>query len=229
QTNGIGFAMPITEEVQNRIRDIRAGREIVYGYFGVVVNTPSLRQRIDSGLLDQAGVVVDSVEVGSPADSVLQPGDMVVQINDRIVRDADDFIRITGSAPVDRATTVKVLRDKSAHVLTLTPRRRALPGDGVWAQRQRIRWRGAVFGPAPANWNAAAPEDSAGLIVYALDASSPLVREGLAVGSVVKSIAGKPVTDVISLQRVLNDTPEEMCKVRFTSPEPVHTGLSTTD
>jgi serine protease Do len=37
QTNGIGFAIPVTDAFINHIEQLKAGREIVYGFLGVTV------------------------------------------------------------------------------------------------------------------------------------------------------------------------------------------------
>ena len=50
-----------------------------------------------------AGVVVQSVAPGSPADGILQPGDTIEQVNDTPVASADDFVRaVSDLAPGER-------------------------------------------------------------------------------------------------------------------------------
>src|SRR5205823_7464253 len=50
QTNGIGFAIPITPRVLEEIQALKEGREIVYGYLGVSVSTPGSQKRRAAGL-----------------------------------------------------------------------------------------------------------------------------------------------------------------------------------
>ena len=67
QTNGIGFAIPVTPALLAEVSDLRQGHEIVYGYVGVTVTTPTIRERHDAGINDNQGVRVESVEASSPA------------------------------------------------------------------------------------------------------------------------------------------------------------------
>ena len=40
-TNGIGFAIPVTDELLAEIEALKQGKEINYGYVGVTVGEPS--------------------------------------------------------------------------------------------------------------------------------------------------------------------------------------------
>jgi serine protease Do len=221
QTNGIGFAMPISDDLVAKVRELKEGREIVYGFIGVMVNNPTPRQRREANAQADAGVVIDSVESNSPAESgSLRIGDMVVAIDGVTIRDSDHFVRVVGNTPVDRAAELRVLRDGKPFELHVTPKRRALPSVAVTKELQRFRWRGLVLGPIPANWagNGIVLKDRAGLMVFGVDSASPMAKDGLTSGSVITTIAGKPVSDLLTLQRILNDTPAEQCKVTFAQP-----------
>jgi serine protease Do len=66
QTNGIGFAIPMSERLMNQVEQLKQGREIVYGYLGVVVSDPTGRDRIASGIdKNIGGARIDSVEQNS--------------------------------------------------------------------------------------------------------------------------------------------------------------------
>src|SRR5688500_5986337 len=83
-TNGIGFAIPAGERVDRIIAKLKEGREVVYGYLGVKVSTPTARERRTAGVEGEAGAHVDSVEGDSPAaDSGLRRGDVIVSVDGR--------------------------------------------------------------------------------------------------------------------------------------------------
>src|SRR5206468_3126111 len=44
-TNGIGFALPVTNRLRQIVHDLVEGREVVYGYLGVKSSTPTTRER----------------------------------------------------------------------------------------------------------------------------------------------------------------------------------------
>jgi S1-C subfamily serine protease len=217
QTNGIGFAMPVTDELLAKVRQLRQGREVVYGYFGVTVSTATTRQRREAGgPSDELGVMIDAIEKGSPAaDASLRAGDLLLSVDDLSIRDSDQFVRVVGSTPVDRAAAVRVARDGKVLTLQVTPRRRALPSVAVTRDGQRFRWRGLVLGPVPENWTKpdGTHKPSGGIMVFGVDSESPLAKDGIASGTVITAVAGKPVADLIALQQIINDTPAEQCKL----------------
>src|SRR5437588_1504711 len=50
KTNGIGFAIPINDQLLATVENLKQGREVVYGYLGVTVSTPTTRERRDASV-----------------------------------------------------------------------------------------------------------------------------------------------------------------------------------
>jgi S1-C subfamily serine protease len=224
QSNGIGFAIPISPQLLNEVRDLREGKEIVYAYVGVSVTAATARQRHDLGLADDAGVHVDSVEDGSPAAGPdgLREGDIILQINGQAVGDSDRFVRLAGAAPLDRPTRLRVLREGKPLELAVTPTRRAVQFT-VSQENQRLHWRGMVLGPLPTNRGGAVPaastdEVSGGILVVAIADDSPLKKQGVTAGAVIRAVGDRPVSSLLELQKVLNDVPAEKCTVQLAQP-----------
>ena len=217
QTNGIGFALPITNELLAKVNDLKAGLEINYAYLGVMVSTPTTAMRRDCGVTDNSGVAVDSVEKDSPAAARLFPGDIVLKINDRVVADSDQFVRAIGAAPIAQPATFTVQRDGHPLTLSIQLRRRELPSVAVNRMNQRFRWQGMLLGPIPANWDTAGqgkrPEH--GLIILNVDPNSPVVKQGVRVGSILTKVAGTQIDTVTQLQTVINDTPAQQCRIEL--------------
>jgi len=224
QSNGIGFAIPISPALLEEVADLRAGKEIVYAYIGVSVTGATARQRHDLGLADDAGVHVDSVEDGSPAAAPdgLREGDIILQINGQAVGDSDRFVRLAGAAPLDRPTRLQVLRAGKPLDIAVTPTRRAVQFT-VSQENQRLHWRGMVLGPLPTNRGGAVPaassdKPSAGILVVAIADDSPLKKQGVTAGAVIKAIGDRPVSSLLELQKILNDVPAEKCTVHLAQP-----------
>jgi len=212
QTNGIGFAIPMGERFKQIIRDLQEGREVVYGYLGVKSSTPTARERKGAGIDDEIGAFIETVDKDSPAGVAdLRKSDIVVRFNGEIIRDGDHFIRCVGGAPVGRAITVSFYRKDKLKTAEVVLRRRELASAGVTRESRRMRWRGMLLGPIPAQWDfgAAAKRPEAGLMVIGIEPGSPHAKEGVVQGSVITAVAGKPVRDVTELQRVINDVPPE--------------------
>jgi S1-C subfamily serine protease len=217
-TNGIGFAIPVTGELLQKVRDLREGREIVYAYLGVMVSTATAQQRRAANIKDSSGGVhIDSIEADSPASRLLQGGDLVVRVNGHSVAGSDDFVRQVGQMSISHPTSFKLYRGGKALTVEVQLRRRELPSVAVNHQNQRIRWRGLLLGPVPANWEFGAVQSRPehGLMVLGVDPASPLIKEGVRSGTVIVSVAGKPLRAVTDLQEIVNSTPAEQCSVQF--------------
>ena len=50
-------------------------------------------------------------------------------------------------------------------------------------------------------------------MVIAIDPQSPCVKQGIIQGSVIATVAGQSVSDVVNLQRIINDTPPTSCGI----------------
>jgi serine protease Do len=210
KTNGIGFAIPISEALLANVEHLKQGREVVYGYLGVSVSTPTARERREAGLDDDAvGVRVETVDRGSPAAGVLQPEDFVVRLNGRAATDSDQFVRTVGMTPVDRPADLLICRNGKTRTVSVSLAKRAPMLAAETKQNRRIRWEGLLLGVTPANWKpeTKAPADAErGLVVLAVNAKSRYAK-GLREGDVIAAIAGRVLADVTDLQQVLNDLP----------------------
>jgi len=216
QTNGIGFALPITPQLLGVVRQIKEGREVVYGYLGVTVATPTARERARAGLREELGARIDYIEADSPASgSTLRVDDVVVQIDGQLVQDSDQFVRVIGTASVERPVQLNVYRDGKAATVSVMLRRRQLPSVAVTRENRRLRWRGMLLGPIPANWEVAAAsgKPASGLLVLGVEADSPASKEGIKAGSIITAVAGRAVADVTQLQRIINDQPAGKCRI----------------
>ncbi len=221
QTNGIGFAIPVTPRLMRTIEDLKAGREIVYGYLGARVSTPTARERREANVDGEYGAFVEGVDDNSPAAAAgLKRGDIVVRLGGELILDGDHFIRTVGTAPVGGPVAIKAHRGRKVVVADVTLRRRDLPSQAVTRESRRLRWRGMLLGPVPANWDQAAGRvDRAakptGLMVIGLDRNSPMGKQGIKVGSIITTVAKRAVADVTDLQRIINDTPSEQCALEI--------------
>jgi serine protease Do len=215
QTNGIGFAMPADRRLKQIVQDLKEGREVIYGYLGVKVATPTYRECKEAGLTNEGGARVDMVEANSPAEEAkLKVGDIITRIGDEPVRDGDQFVRAVGGAGVGAPVKAVVYRAGSCRTVTLTLRRRELTTAAVTRDNQRLHWRGLLLGPAGDH------RPAGGLVVIAVDSNCPLAKEGVVPGSMIATVAGKPVCDVPTLQQIINDTPADHCNIGLADGNP---------
>jgi S1-C subfamily serine protease len=218
QTNGLGFALPITPQLLETVKQLKQGHEIVYGYLGVLVSTPTARERKLAGIERTIGARVDSIEADTPASkSDLKAGDVIVSLNKEEIADGDDFVRVIGRTPVDQAASMQVARAGKTISVDVTPRRRPMPSVAMTRERQRLRWQGLVLSAVPEHFKDAKTGDTTaamgGLIVVGMDESSPLKKSGIALGTVITRVAGKAVGSILDLQNVIEGTPQEDWKI----------------
>ncbi|MBM3328173.1 MAG: Do family serine endopeptidase [Calditrichaeota bacterium] len=143
QGQGIGFAIPINlaRKVMNQL--IASG-EVKRGYLGVVPNELDDLKREALGVDAKVkGVMVDDVQVGTPADKGgLKGGDIIIALDGRPVEDVTDFrFRIADHPPGDNLDIIVLrggrekslsikLADRRDYIAAATPP--ALRGDRYW-------------------------------------------------------------------------------------------------
>ena len=210
QTNGIGFAIPVTDSLLSHIEELKAGREIVYGFLGVSVTDPTDRERTSSGV-SSGGARIEKIEPKSPASSsTLKDNDVIVGVNGQAVKDSDAFIRIIGRSKVDHPATLQVFRDKKQIEIAVTPKKRPMPPLAINRESQRLRWRGITLSAVPQNWAKPGEGDPpAGVYVVGLESPEIAKKLGIKQGSIIKSIAGKAVKSIADLQKIIDSTPLE--------------------
>jgi S1-C subfamily serine protease len=213
QTNGIGFAIPVTSRLLSEVRDLEAGKDIVYGYLGVTVAEPTASERAAAGAGADEGVRVELVEPTSPAIAAdIRVGDFLVSLNGVRLSDSDQFIRAVGDCTVGTPAQIGVLRGGKRLVVSAIPTRRPSEIPAVTRENQRLHWRGMWVGTSEtAGSNAIAAE----LPVISVDTNCPLKGAGACQGAMITSVAGKHVGSLIELLQVINDSPAENCAVSF--------------
>ena len=210
--NGIGFALPIDDHLRATVAHLEHGDELPYGYLGVLVSDPTDRERQTSGLADGSGVCVEEVRPDSPAATVLRAGDVILSLADQPITDSGDFVRRVGSTRPDRAVPMSLLRDGRTVTATVTLRRRQLPVASVTHLNQRLRWVGLVVIPLPPD------ETGPGVKVARIDPASPFAKSGVKAGTVLRTVAGRPIGSIIELQQVINDFPLDQCALGTAEP-----------
>jgi S1-C subfamily serine protease len=208
QTNGIGFAIPITDGLLEHVEQLKQGREIVYGYVGITVSDPTGRDRDRAGV-KEGGCRIDAIESKSPADGTkLRGDDVIVAVNGSSVDDADAFIRMVGHTPVEKIATLTVYRDRKPVQIEITPRRRPMPQVAINRESQRLRWRGITLTAVPQNW-ARQPGQPApqGVYIVGIDDPEAGKKLGIKQGQIITAIAGKAIKSVAELQQAINSLP----------------------
>ena len=116
---GIGFAIPINM-ARNIEQQLKSHGKVRRGYMGLAGKdiTPDMAELLN--LKNSQGVIVSSVEPGSPADKAgLKSYDVLLEISGRKIETYDSFRNDVAMLAPDSRVTLKVLRDGHTQDITV--------------------------------------------------------------------------------------------------------------
>jgi serine protease Do len=118
-----GIAIPINK-VKAVADRLMTGKIAQKGYLGIIANTVAIPEEIaeQAGLEQESGVMIFSVETGSPARKAgLAMGDVLVKFNDKPVTDFYDLPRLLSEDVIGKETKLTIIRRESLIETTIFP------------------------------------------------------------------------------------------------------------
>jgi len=118
-----GIAIPINK-VKAVADRLMTGKIAQKGYLGIIANTVAIPQEIaeQAGLEQESGVMIFSVEQGSPARKAgLAMGDVLVKFNDKPVTDFYDLPRLLAEDVIDKEIKLTIIRKENLIETTIVP------------------------------------------------------------------------------------------------------------
>jgi serine protease Do len=118
-----GIAIP-ANKVKTITERLMTGKTPQKGYLGIIANTVGIPEEIaeQAGLEQETGVMIFSVEAGSPARKAgLAMGDVLVKFNGKPVTEFYDLPRLLSEDVVDKETKVTVIRRETLLETIITP------------------------------------------------------------------------------------------------------------
>jgi len=118
-----GIAIPINN-VKAVADRLMTGRATQRGYLGIVANTVAIPEEIAEqvGLEQETGVMIFSVEAGSPARKAgLAMGDVLVKFNGKPVTDFYDLPRLLAEGVIGKETKLTIIRRENLLEVTVVP------------------------------------------------------------------------------------------------------------
>jgi S1-C subfamily serine protease len=118
-----GIAIPVNK-VKAVADRLMTGKVTQKGYLGIIANTVAIPEEIaeQAGLEQESGVMIFSVEPGSPARKAgLAMGDVLVKFNGKPVTDFYDLPRLLSEDVIDKETKLTIIRRENLIELTITP------------------------------------------------------------------------------------------------------------
>jgi len=195
---GIGFAIPVNMARKVAAELIKSGT-IHRGYLGILPQaiTSDIRQAWE--LKDQRGVLVGSVENGTPADQGgLEVGDIILSFNGQPVDDVPTFRSLVAEAGVGVGVPIHLIRDgKAENLRVVLAERPNTPDPPI---RHSHHTESGPFGATLSNISDKLKNDfelqvDKGVVVTEVRGNSPARRGGLRVRDVVLEINRTKITD----------------------------------
>ena len=118
-----GIAIPVNK-VKGIADRLMTGRVAQRGYLGIIANTVAIPEEIaeEAGLEQETGVMIFSVEAGSPARKAgLAMGDVLVKFNSKPVTEFYDLPRLLSEDVTDKETKLSIIRRENLIETTIIP------------------------------------------------------------------------------------------------------------
>lgn len=186
-SDGVGYAIPISNVTRWAIDHLARGEEVRYGYVGIHLE----QRRKDTG----TEVAISSVEADTPAHVAgLRSGDVILEFGGTPVHNADELIRTVAMAGAGTPVPVVILRASERVRLTVTPAVRSNGEHGVNIE-PAFDWRGATFAVVtPAlRTRLGLHANASGVVVSGVVSGSPADKAGLRMGDMPASLNDDPV------------------------------------
>jgi serine protease Do len=160
-----------------------------------------------------AGVVVDDVRAGSPAETAgVRRGDVVIEFDGERVRSGRQLSRLVQETAPGRTVDMTVLRDGSRVTLAVSPALARADGVEDFAGEFRRRFE-LLPGEVRLGVSVQLLTDQlathfgvkAGLLVLEVEADSPAAAARLVAGDVITHVAGREADDVSDLTSAVRD------------------------
>ncbi len=203
---GIGFAIPINL-AKNVAGALISEGKVVRGYLGVIPQEITQQLAEARGLNVTKGIMIASVEDGTPADDAgLEPGDVVLSFAGVKIIDVPQFRRVVAGVAPGVEIEIEILRD--GHQESLKTELAERPGTPAAERKPEPEARPEWFGidvvevddPAARELDARADE---GVLVTGVDSGGPADDGGLLVGDVIVKIGDEKVGNLSDYQRIM--------------------------
>ncbi len=205
---GVSFAIPINI-AKNIYSQLVKNGKVIRGWLGVTIQPLTEELAKNFKFSSKDGVLVSGVQEGGPADkSGIKNGDVIVEFNGTKVTNPRELQNAVAAFPVDQEAEIKYFRNgesETAKVKVSEREKGEAAYRGTSEEPEGNTENKLGFGVEEitdqirANYKIKAKE---GVIVDAVDPSSPAAEAGLAQGDVIEEINNLKVKDLQSFNKI---------------------------
>jgi len=208
---GIGFAIP-TNMAKNVMDQLKSGGKVRRGRLGVGIQEITSDLSKGLALREVRGVLVNSVDAGSPAETAgIRPGDVITAVNGARIDNTNALRNRIAGTPPGTETTLTILRDGREQ--QVPARLGELPADkeSVVSFREsgsRREQLGITVEPLRSDFatQLGLRRGTQGVVVTDIDPSGPAAEAGIQVDDVVTEVNHQPVKTAAELRAALQES-----------------------
>ena len=204
---GIGFAVPATI-MREVLPNLLAGRPIVRGQLGVVIQQLSVELAQQFGVERNSGVVITQINKGSPADTAgLKPGDVIVCYDGMPVGDAGELRNRFAASEPGSSVPIIIIRHSKEMTVVADIGRTADSGASVASGKKATAKPGLGFDVKDLTPETAEKLDMSeehGVVVVNLDPVSLAYDRGIREGDLIAEVNRESVRNVDDFRRLIS-------------------------
>ena len=206
--NGVGLAIP-SDIVEHVVQSLITTGKVERGYLGVTVADLNEKLAKQFDVPDIGGALVNDVESGSPAEKAgIKQGDVIRSFNGKEVASEGQLVSMTTSESPGAEVTLGILRDGKTMDIKVKLGSRPEKLAATQENSAKAPEKGTLQGLTVANLTDALRQqysigkDAEGVVITALDPTSPAAQEGLQPGDVIEEIDHRVVKNVKDFERL---------------------------
>ncbi|MCJ7830774.1 MAG: trypsin-like peptidase domain-containing protein, partial [Desulfobacterales bacterium] len=193
KAQGIGFAIPI-HKARRIVADLIAHGEVIVPWIGLVVQDLDAKLAQYLALPDNHGVLIQSVDPGSPAAKAgVHDGDVLLAIGEEDISSQTDYLRVLKGHAVGETLTLKLWRNARETDLSLKAAFFPLEQAGALAYRL-LGIQVKALPPVRGLGKSSAPAE--GVVIDRVRPQSYLARIGVQPGDILRRLDGTVITDL---------------------------------
>jgi serine protease Do len=202
---GIGFAVP-SNMVRTVLAGFAEGGGVVHPWLGAWGQQVTAEIANSLGMKRPAGVLIDEVYAGGPADRAgIRVGDVVLSVKERPVDDPESLDYRIATAPIGGTVAVELSRRSEKRTVSL---KIETPPEEPPRDTTELGGLHPLAGATVANMSPALAEELGedryrpGVAILGLYAGSPARRLGFQIGDRILKVNGQSVTSVAALKKM---------------------------
>jgi len=215
---GIGFAIPVNI-AKSVLPDLMAGRKVTRGYLGIYIGnvTHDLAEALDLSSTD--GVIVNQVQMDTPADQAgLKRGDVVIEFDGKKIRDVQQFMLTVAKTPPGSRIEIRVIRDGKEIVLETKLANKAdfVAEVETETEKEAEKWLGLEVETSTRKLSTQYKVKWVpGVLVVSVEAGSSAQKKGIRVGDIIMEIDQREVKNISDYEEILSSLKDREKAVPF--------------